>query len=133
MIKKILLVDEDPDNLDLLAEALEADGFTVLKSEKSEEGLKLFREQKPDAVAVDLMMERYDSGFVFAYHVKKDPHGQKIPVAILTSATYHTGIKFNASTPEEKEWLKCDFMMDKPIDPKELVRKFEQFYELQEA
>lgn len=133
MIKKILLVDDDPDNLEMLSKALEEDGFTVLTSEKSDEGLKLFREQKPDAVAVDLMMERFDSGFVFAYHVKKDPQGQKIPVAILTSATYHTGIKFNASTPEEKEWLKCDFMMDKPIDPKELVRKFELFYELQEV
>jgi CheY-like chemotaxis protein len=73
-------------------------------------------------------MEEHDSGFILAHKIKKDPHGNKIPVFILTSATYVTGFKFGASTAEEKEWIKCDGILNKPIIIDDLVKKLEIFF-----
>jgi CheY-like chemotaxis protein len=76
---------------------------------------------------VDLIMEQMDSGFVLTHRIKKTEHGKKIPVFILTSATYETGFKFSASTEEEKEWIKCDGILHKPVVVEELITKLENF------
>ena len=72
-------------------------------------------------------MEQMDAGFVLAHRIKKTEHGKKIPVYILTSATYDTGFKFSASTAEEREWNKCDGVLNKPVVVEELISKLESF------
>jgi CheY-like chemotaxis protein len=126
-IKKILLVDDDIDLLEQNKLLLEAKGFTVVTAESGVDGWKLFQKEKPDAAVVDLIMEEMDAGFVLSYRIKKTEHGKKIPVFILTSATYETGFKFSSSTDEEKEWIKCDDVLNKPIVINELLSKFENF------
>jgi len=127
-IKKILLVDDDIDLLEQNKILLENKGFTVITAENSEDGWKKFQQEKPDVAIIDLIMEEMDSGFVLCYKIKKSEHGKKIPVFILTSATYDTGFKFSASTPEEKEWIKCDGIINKPVVIEELLAKIENFY-----
>jgi len=127
-IKKILLVDDDIDLLEQNKILLENKGFTVITAENSEDGWKKFQQEKPDVAIIDLIMEEMDSGFVLCYKIKKTEHGKKIPVFILTSATYDTGFKFSASTPEEKEWIKCDGIINKPVVIEELLAKIENFY-----
>jgi len=127
-IKKILIVDDDIDLLEQNKIILENKGFTVITAENSEEGWKKFQQEKPDVAIIDLIMEEMDSGFVLCYKIKKTEHGKKIPVFILTSAAYDTGFKFSASTPEEKEWIKCDGIINKPIAIEELLAKIENFY-----
>lgn len=126
-IKKILLVDDDIDLLEQNKILLESKGFTVITAENSNDGLKLFQKELPDAVILDLIMEQMDSGFILSYKIKKTEHGKKIPVFILTSATYETGYKFSASTQEEKDWLKCDGILNKPVIIDELISKIESF------
>lgn len=126
-IKKILLVDDDIDLLEQNKIILEAKGFTVVTAESGADGWKLFQQEKPDAAIVDLIMEEMDSGFILCHKIKKSEHGKKIPVFILTSATYDTGFKFSASTPEEKEWIKCDGVLYKPVIIEELIAKLESF------
>ena len=126
-IKKILLVDDDIDLLEQNKLLFEAKGFTVVTAESGADGWKLFQKEKPDAAVVDLIMEEMDAGFVLSYRIKKTEHGKKIPVFILTSATYETGFKFSSSTDEEKEWIKCDDVLNKPIVINELLSKFENF------
>jgi hypothetical protein len=46
----------------------------------------------------------------------------------MTSAAHVTGFKFDAYTPEEKEWLKCDYVLNKPISVEELIQKMESYY-----
>ena len=125
--KKILLVDDDIDLLEQNKLLLESKGFTVVTAESGEDGFKLFQKEKPDAAIVDLIMEQMDSGFILAYKIKKSEHGKKIPVFILTSATYETGFKFGASTPEEREWIKSDGILNKPVVVDELIAKLESF------
>ena len=125
--RKILLVDDDQDLLEQNKTLLEAKGFNVLTAESGEDGYKLFLKEKPDAAILDLIMEQMDSGFVLSYRIKKTEHGKNIPLFILTSATYETGFKFDASTEEEKEWIKCDGILNKPVVVDELLMKLENF------
>lgn len=127
LVKKILLVDDDIDLLEQNKLILESKGFQVVTGESGAEGWSLFQKEKPDACIVDLIMEQMDSGFVLTHRIKKTEHGKKIPVFILTSATYETGFKFSASTNEEKEWIKCDGILHKPVVVEELISKLENF------
>jgi len=125
--KKILLVDDDLDLLEQNKILLESKGFNVVTAEGSKKGWEVFKQELPDAAIIDLIMEEHDSGFILCYKIKKDEHGKNIPVFILTSATYVTGFKFGASTEEEKEWIKCDGILNKPIMIDDLVNKLEVF------
>jgi CheY-like chemotaxis protein len=129
--KKILLVDDDIDLLEQNKLLLQSKGFNVVSAESGEDGWKLFQKEKPDAAILDLIMEQMDSGFILAHKIKKTEWGKKIPVFILTSATYETGFKFNASTVEEKEWIKCDGIINKPVVVEELISKLENYTPLE--
>jgi CheY-like chemotaxis protein len=125
--KKILLVDDDIDLIEQNKILLESLGFKVVTAESAKEGFEIFMNEKPDAAILDLIMEKPDSGFVLAHKIKATEHGKKIPVFILTSATYDTGVKFSASTDEEKDWIKCDGILNKPVVVEDLIAKLEKF------
>jgi len=127
-IKKILLVDDDIDLLEQNKLLLTSKGFEVVTAETGAEGYKKFIEEKPDACLLDLIMEQHDSGFILCHRIKKHELGKKIPVFLLTSATYETGFKFSASTEEEREWLKCDGILNKPVIVEEVITKFENYF-----
>lgn len=128
-VKIILLVDDDIDLLEQTKTLLEAKGVAVITAETAEEGLNKFKETKPDAAIIDLIMEEYDSGFVLCHKLKKTDIGKHIPVYILTSATYETGFKFSAATKEEQKWIKCDGLLNKPVVIDELIAKINKFYD----
>jgi CheY-like chemotaxis protein len=130
--KKILLVDDDIDLLEQHKLVLEAHGYKVVIAESSKEGWEVFKAEKPDIAVLDLIMEEHDSGFILSYKIKRDEHGKHIPVFVLTSATYITGFKFGASTEEERDWIKCDAILNKPIVAEDLIQKIEHFYSLKE-
>lgn len=128
--KKILLVDDDLDLLEQNKLLIESKGYEVITASSGKEGFEVFKKAKPDACVVDLIMEEHDSGFILCYRIKKDDYGKNIPVFILTSATYDTGFKFGASTAEEKEWIKADALLNKPVIIEEFVQKLEAYFEL---
>lgn len=128
-VKKVLLVDDDIDLLEQNKTLLELKGVEVFTAESVKEGLEKYEEVKPDAAIIDLIMEEHDSGFVLCHKLKKIDIGKNIPVYILTSATYETGFKFGTSTKEEKKWIKCDGLLNKPVVIDELVSKINKFYE----
>ncbi|MCU7496276.1 MAG: response regulator [Ignavibacteria bacterium] len=128
-VKKILLVDDDIDLLEQNKIMLESKGYKVVTAENVEDGWNQFKKEKPEAAIVDLIMEEHDSGFILCHRIKKDSYGKTIPVFLLTSATYFTGFKFGSSTNEEKEWINCDAVLNKPIVLEELLKKIEHFFE----
>lgn len=125
--KKILLVDDDIDLLEQNKVLLESRGFEVVIAESGKEGWEIFQKEKPDAAIIDLIMEHHDAGFILCHRIKKTEHGKKMPLFMLTSATYETGFKFGASTSEEKEWIKCDGILNKPVVIEDLIAKLENF------
>ncbi len=126
--KKILLVDDDLDLLEQHKVLFESNGYKVVTSDNSNDGWELFKKEKPDAAVIDLIMEQHDSGFILCYKIKKDEHGKNIPVFMLTSAAYDTGFKFSSATDEEKEWIKVDEIIHKPVVIDDLIEKIENYY-----
>ncbi len=126
--KKILLVDDDLDLLEQHKVLFESRGYQVVTADNSKKGWEVFKSEKPYAAVIDLIMEEHDAGFILSYKIKKDSYGKTIPVYVLTSATYVTGFKFSASTAEEKEWIKCDEIVNKPVVIEDLVQKIEGYY-----
>ena len=122
-----MLVDDDIDLLEQNKLMLESKGYKVVTAESGKEGWELFKKEKPDAAVLDLIMEEHDSGFILSYRIKKDNYGKTIPVFVLTSATYITGFKFGAATEEEKEWIRCDEIINKPVVIDDLVQKLEEY------
>lgn len=131
--KKILLVDDDLDLLEQNKILLESKGYKVVTADNTKDAWDLFQSEKPDAAVLDLIMEEHDSGFILSYKIKKDEHGKNIPVFVITSATYITGFRFGASTKEEKEWIRCDEILNKPVVIDELVQKLENYLALNEV
>jgi len=80
----ILLVDDDPDILESLRIVLDANDYFVLTASSGQEGLKIYREQRPDLLIVDLMMEEIDSGTSFVKDLQAI--GNTAPVYLLSSA-----------------------------------------------
>ena len=131
--KRILLVDDDLDLLEQHKVLFESRGYNVVTADNSKKGWDLFKVEKPYAAVIDLIMEEHDAGFILSYKIKKDSYGKTIPVFVLTSATYVTGFKFSASTAEEKEWIKCDEIINKPVVIDDLVQKIEVYYAAKSA
>ena len=130
---KVLLVDDDIDILDQTRLLLESRGYKVVSANSSEEGWKKYQQEKPDIAVLDLIMEEYDSGFVLAYKIKKASGEKMIPIIILTSVTYVTGLKFDAATVEEKEWTKCDAVLNKPVVIDELTKIIETLLAMKQS
>jgi len=126
MSKKILMVDDDVDLIEQYKPMLEQAGYEFASAYDSKEGLEKFKSFQPDATIVDLSMEHFDSGFVLCHRIKNTDHGKKIPVIIMTSAGQDTGYRFSTDTAEEKNWIKADDYLEKPISPRDLVQYLDE-------
>jgi len=90
-LARLLIVDDDTDLLEGQKMFLEKNGYTVETAITIEEGLSKARETAPDMVIADLMMEHYDSGFVFCKKVRELPGLEKIPILMQTAAPRKVG------------------------------------------
>jgi two-component system KDP operon response regulator KdpE len=80
---KVLLVDDDPTLLRFLREFMEREGYTVLTAERGQQGLRLFYDQHPDLVVLDVMMPGMDGWEVCA----RMRELAETPVIMLTAKT----------------------------------------------
>ena len=116
---KILLVDDDPDFLEMHKAVLRNHGYEVLTATSGQEGLERVRAEMPDLVILDLMMEKHDAGFSFSKTLKTDPLFKRIPILMVTSVAEATGYRF--SLEEDGYWMKTDDFLDKPVLPAVLL------------
>ena len=119
--KKILMVDDDVDLLDIYQPVLQKAGYQVQVAYNSTEGLEQFQKFQPDVVFVDLSMEHFDSGFVLCHKIKNLPRKNNCHIVIMTAAGHETGIRFSTQTDEEKNWIKADDYLEKPISSRDLL------------
>ena len=79
----VLVVDDDRGTRELIARGLGKEGFSVLTAATGEEALRLAREQRPDAISLDLLMPGMD-GWAVLRLLKADPLTATIPVVIVS-------------------------------------------------
>ena len=126
--KRILLVDDDPDQRLTVRLPLEAAGYEVFEAANSEEGLKAVKQVKPDLVILDVMMDSATAGFQLALEMHSpDPESEykefsKTPIIMLTAIHSTTPLRFS---PDEY-YLPVENFLEKPVETKvllETVRK----------
>ncbi|MDH3831022.1 MAG: response regulator [Gammaproteobacteria bacterium] len=79
----VLVIDDDPEALEIIERFLVKDGFSVVTATSGEQGLRLAREIQPVAITLDVMMPGMD-GWAVLRMLKADPDLHKIPVIMLT-------------------------------------------------
>ena len=81
----VLVVDDEPDKRQLLAFALEMEGYIVSTAEDGEKGLAAVEAQQPDLIITDVMMPKMD-GYEMVRRIRSNPQTRFIPVIIQSAA-----------------------------------------------
>jgi two-component system, cell cycle response regulator DivK len=117
-VTRILLVEDNEMNRDMLSRRLSRHGFDVLIAENGEAGVDLAASEKPDLILMDMSLPVMD-GWEATRRIKANPVTSRIPVIALTA---------HAMANDRDMALKagCDDYDSKPVDLPRLVRKIEQ-------
>ena len=83
---RILVVDDEPQNLELIEAILAPVGYEIFLASNGDEALTLAAERRPDLLILDLMMPGL-SGFEVCARVKMHPQTGSIPVLFVTAVT----------------------------------------------
>ncbi|MBT9145896.1 response regulator [candidate division NPL-UPA2 bacterium Unc8] len=113
--KKILVVDDEKDILELLEYNLEKEGYEVLKAMTGEETLELVKKESPDLIILDLMLPGLD-GLEVCKILKKDTKTASLPIIILTAKGEESDIIVGLE-------LGADDYITKPFSPKVLIAR----------
>ena len=113
----ILVVDDEPENLELLEGVLAPTGHTIRKTLGGREGLQAVEEELPDLILLDLMMPGV-SGFEVCEMLRADPRTARIPIIIVT-ALAQLGVKERALA------LGADDYLTKPIQIADVLARVE--------
>jgi DNA-binding response OmpR family regulator len=119
MAKKILIVDDEQNLVELLKFRLEANGYIVEAAFDGEEGLKAIREKRPDLVILDVMMPKMH-GYDVCRASKKNARTRSIPIILLTARAQKKDV-------DEAAACGADAWIAKPFEPKELLSQIEKF------
>ena len=116
--KKILIVDDEIQLVDMVKMRLEANSYDVITAYDGQEGLDKARKEKPDLIILDLMLPKMD-GYKVCRMLKFDEKYKSIPI-----------VMFSARAQEEDEKMGMEVGADdyvtKPFDPKVLLDKIQK-------
>jgi len=122
-LKRILVVDDDADIVEVLKTVLLASGYAVDTAASGTECLARVSEQRPDLVILDVMMDRDTEGFHVSYKLKGDVATKDIPILMLTAIGKKFGYQF--SREKDEDYLPVEDFLEKPVEPRELVKHVE--------
>ena len=119
MKKRILVVEDNPLNLELVTDLLEAAGFIVCDARTAEEGCHAARELSPDLILMDLSLPGLD-GLAATRTLRADPATAHLTIVALTA---------HAMKGDEALALSagCDGYLAKPIDTRTFAAKVAAF------
>jgi DNA-binding response OmpR family regulator len=89
--KKILVVDDEKDIVEMIAFNLQRNGYDVITAHNGNDALDLAEQQTPDLILLDLMMPGLD-GTEVTRRLKADPRTKKIPLVMLTAKSEETDV-----------------------------------------
>ncbi len=110
--KRILVVDDWPDNIALFCMLLEMEGYEVETALSGEDCLIKVYERLPDLLVLDVMMPGMD-GIAVTRHLRSDAHLPHFPVLLVTARTDLAGVGREVG---------ADGLLHKPVEPDEFIR-----------
>lgn len=112
MPKKILLVDDESEILEICRDYLKASGYDVVTAKDGMQGLSFAKREKPDLIVTDLMMPEMD-GIDLTRAIRKE---SSVPIIMLTARVEETDKLIGLE-------LGADDYITKPFSPRELVAR----------
>jgi DNA-binding response OmpR family regulator len=116
-MKKILIIEDNPDILENTSEILELSNYTVITAQNGKEGVERALANKPDLILCDIMMPELD-GYGVLHMVQKNPELQQTPFIFLTAKSEREEMRKGMS-------LGADDYITKPFDPTDLLNAIE--------
>jgi DNA-binding response OmpR family regulator len=83
-IAQIMVVDDDPDTVSILARHLQREGYAAIEAVSGLDCLRILGEQTADVILLDLMMPEMD-GFAVCRALKQNPKTAEIPIIMITA------------------------------------------------
>ncbi|MDY7042413.1 MAG: response regulator [Chloroflexota bacterium] len=123
MVQKIMVVDDDPDFVEITRTILAKEGYEVITAANGDEALAQVRTEKPDLVLLDIMMTTLLDGVNVSQEMHNDPELRQIPLVMVSSiaSTEH------AEMFPTDEYLHVDGWLSKPVQPQDLLKIVARF------
>jgi CheY-like chemotaxis protein len=112
--RRILVVDDEPDQLEFLSTVLEDHGAEIFRATNGDEVLEIARKEKPDVLTLDLHMPGRDVGEVFEL-LRRDPELEDLKICIITGKPELRRLIYDRSVRPPEGYV------DKPVDEKRLL------------
>lgn len=119
---KILIVDDDPDFVEITRLVLERAGYQVVHAGSGEEGYACAKREQPDLVILDVIMDSILDGVATSQRMHDDPELRHLPIIMVTSIA---NTDYAALFPTD-EYIHIDAFLSKPISPAELIRQVQR-------
>jgi two-component system, cell cycle response regulator DivK len=119
MSKRILVVEDQEDNRQIIRDMLSATDYEIMEAESGEQALAAVAKQRPDLILMDIQLPVMD-GYEATRRIKADPALRSIPIFAVTS--------YALSGEEQKARAAgCDEYVAKPYSPRQLLAKIRQY------
>jgi two-component system cell cycle response regulator DivK len=119
MSKRILIVDDQEDNRQILRDLLASAGYELIEAEDGEQALIAAAAHQPDLILMDIQMPVLD-GYDATRRIKSDPALRAIPVIAVTSYAL-------SGDDEKARAAGCDAYIAKPYSPRRLLARVREF------
>ena len=116
---KVVVVDDNTDYLFTMETFLQRNGFLVHTAEDGQKGLELIRNELPDIVLLDVMMESLFSGFELCKKLRTEENLKNIPIIGISGMGDELGINYKEWP--DFEYFSPDEFLDKPVDKQRLL------------
>jgi two-component system cell cycle response regulator DivK len=119
MSKRILVVEDQEDNRQIIRDMLSATDYEIMEAKSGEEALAAVAKQRPDLILMDIQLPGID-GYEATRRIKADPALRSISIIAVTS--------YALSGEEQKARAAgCDEYVPKPYSPRQLLAKIRQY------
>jgi len=113
--EKILIVEDDPDIVEMIDYNLKKEGYRIISVLNGEDAIGIAEKENPDLIILDLMLPEMD-GFQVCKHLRSEEKTSSVPIIMLTAKSQETDKVVGLE-------LGADDYMTKPFSPRELVAR----------
>jgi two-component system, cell cycle response regulator DivK len=124
MSKRILVVEDQPDNRRILRDMLSNAGYELVEAESGEEALTAVEAQRPDLILMDIQLPVMD-GYEATRRIRSNPGLKSIPIIAVTSYAL-------AGDEAKALAVGCNAYVTKPFSPRALLAKVQEHLALVE-
>jgi formate transporter len=120
---KVLVVDDDPDFVEITRAILTKEGYKVAAAASGDQALQAMKKDRPDLVLLDVMMTTPLEGVGVAKKMAGDPTLKAIPIIMISSID---STQYKESLPDDLQ-IPIDAWISKPVQPDHLLRTIQRF------